>query len=92
MALCKTALTLLLIHWSYCSLALSHRHHPVTGLVQSSLRPDIINYNALEPAEHIANLNNAFYVAEEKLGITRLLDAEGKGYRCVHLWNIYQEL
>ena len=27
MALCKTAVTPLLMHWSYCSLALSHRFH-----------------------------------------------------------------
>ena len=27
MALCKTAVTPLLTHWSYCSLALSHRYH-----------------------------------------------------------------
>ena len=41
-------------------------------------RPDLINYNSLEPSEHISNLNNAFNVAEDKLGIARLLDAEGK--------------
>ena len=31
----------------------------------------------LKPSQHEANLNNAFAVAEEHLGITRLLDAEG---------------
>jgi len=40
-------------------------------------RPDLINYDGLNPAEHVANLNNAFMVAEDKLGIARLLDAEG---------------
>lgn len=40
-------------------------------------RPDIINYNALAPDDHIGNLNNAFNVAENKLGISKLLDAEG---------------
>jgi len=40
-------------------------------------RPDLINYDALNPADHIGNLNNAFNVADEKLGIARLLDAEG---------------
>lgn len=40
-------------------------------------RPDLINYDALNPADHVGNLNNAFNVAEDKLGIARLLDAEG---------------
>lgn len=43
-----------------------------------SHRPDLINYNALDPKDHIGNLNNAFNVAENKLGIARLLDAEGE--------------
>ena len=41
-------------------------------------RPDIINYSLLRPNQHEANLNNAFNIAEESLGITKLLDAEGK--------------
>uniref|UniRef100_A0A1I7X9L2 Spectrin beta chain n=1 Tax=Heterorhabditis bacteriophora TaxID=37862 RepID=A0A1I7X9L2_HETBA len=40
------------------------------------LRPDLFNYNSLNPNDHIANLNNAFDVAERKLEIARLLDAE----------------
>jgi spectrin beta len=40
-------------------------------------RPDLINYDALNPADHLGNLNNAFNVADDKLGIRRLLDAEG---------------
>ena len=40
-------------------------------------RPDIINYGSLRPNQHEANLNNAFNVAEESLGIAKLLDAEG---------------
>lgn len=40
-------------------------------------RPDIINYGSLRPNQHEANLNNAFNVAEENLGIAKLLDAEG---------------
>ncbi|XP_076313686.1 LOW QUALITY PROTEIN: spectrin beta chain, non-erythrocytic 5-like [Tachypleus tridentatus] len=39
-------------------------------------RPDLINYNDLNPNNHIDNLNNAFDVAEKELGIPRLLDAE----------------
>ncbi|XP_068689103.1 spectrin beta chain-like isoform X1 [Montipora foliosa] len=45
--------------------ALLHKH-----------RPDVINYGMLRPNQHEANLNNAFNVAEESLGITKLLDAE----------------
>ena len=40
-------------------------------------RPDIINYNKLHPNDHMGNLNNAFNVAENQLGISKLLDAEG---------------
>ncbi|XP_070576983.1 spectrin beta chain, non-erythrocytic 5-like isoform X4 [Ptychodera flava] len=39
-------------------------------------RPDLIRYNRLDPKDHIGNLNNAFDVAEDRLGIARLLDAE----------------
>ncbi|KAI0237885.1 Spectrin beta chain, non-erythrocytic 1 [Lamellibrachia satsuma] len=39
-------------------------------------RPDLIKYNQLQEEDHIANLNNAFNVADEKLGIAKLLDAE----------------
>ncbi|KAL6743755.1 hypothetical protein Aduo_016762 [Ancylostoma duodenale] len=39
-------------------------------------RPELLNFNALNPNDHIGNLNNAFDVAEKKLEITRLLDAE----------------
>ncbi|XP_078000869.1 spectrin beta chain, non-erythrocytic 5-like isoform X3 [Glandiceps talaboti] len=41
-----------------------------------SHRPDLIRFNRLNPKDAIGNLNNAFDVAEEKLGIARLLDAE----------------
>jgi spectrin beta len=45
--------------------ALIHKH-----------RSDLIEYNQLTKGNHIYNLNNAFNVAEEKLGLARLLDAE----------------
>ena len=45
--------------------------------LSSLFRPDVINYGRLRPNQHEANLNNAFNVAEEILGITKLLDAEG---------------
>lgn len=39
-------------------------------------RPDLIQYEKLNKSEPIKNLNNAFQVAEDKLGLARLLDAE----------------
>ncbi|KAE9418301.1 hypothetical protein Angca_009245, partial [Angiostrongylus cantonensis] len=39
-------------------------------------RPELVNFNALNPNDHIGNLNNAFDIAEKKLEIARLLDAE----------------
>ena len=45
--------------------ALIHKH-----------RPDLIEYNKLNKSNPMYNLNNSFNVAEEKLGLTRLLDAE----------------
>lgn len=45
--------------------ALIHKH-----------RPDLIEYNKLTKANPTYNLNNSFNVAEDKLGLTRLLDPE----------------
>ena len=39
-------------------------------------RPDIIDYNRLDPNDHVGNLQYAFDVAERELGIAPLLDAE----------------
>uniref|UniRef100_A0A803JMA7 Calponin-homology (CH) domain-containing protein n=1 Tax=Xenopus tropicalis TaxID=8364 RepID=A0A803JMA7_XENTR len=39
-------------------------------------RPDLINYDSLTRTKPLYNLNNAFDVAETKLGISKLLDAE----------------
>ncbi|KAM5130020.1 spectrin beta chain, non-erythrocytic 5 [Mantella aurantiaca] len=39
-------------------------------------RPDLIDYDSLLPIKPMYNLNNAFNVAETKLGISKLLDAE----------------
>ena len=39
-------------------------------------RADLINYSQLQKANAEYNLNNAFTIAEKKLGITRLLDPE----------------
>jgi len=43
-----------------------------------SHRPDLIDFNKLTPGKHIENLNYAFDVAQNELGVPRLLDAEGK--------------
>lgn len=45
--------------------ALIHKH-----------RADLINYSQLNKSNPMQNLNNAFNIAEKKLGITRLLDPE----------------
>ena len=41
-------------------------------------RADLIDYDRLDPANHIGNLNNAFDVADQDLGIPKILDAEGE--------------
>jgi len=43
-------------------------------------RPDLIQFEKLSKSNAMYNLNNAFNVAEEKLGLTKLLDAEGVRY------------
>lgn len=40
-------------------------------------RPDLIDYDRLHPEDHIGNLNNAFEMASNELGIPKILDAEG---------------
>ena len=45
--------------------ALIHKH-----------RPELIDFDSLIPSKHQENLNNAFRVAERRLGIKQLLDAE----------------
>uniref|UniRef100_T1IQM9 Spectrin beta chain n=1 Tax=Strigamia maritima TaxID=126957 RepID=T1IQM9_STRMM len=39
-------------------------------------RPDLIQYDKLSKSNAIYNLNNSFNVAEQKFGLTKLLDAE----------------
>lgn len=39
-------------------------------------RPDLIQFEKLHRSNPLHNLNNAFNVAEDKLGLTKLLDAE----------------
>ena len=47
--------------------ALIHKH-----------RPDLIEFNKLTKANPMQNLNNAFNVAEQTLGLSQLIDAEGE--------------
>lgn len=49
----------------------------------SLFRPDLIQYDKLQKSNAMYNLQNAFQVAEEKLGITPLLDPEGKKSACL---------
>lgn len=46
-------------------------------------RPDLIDYDALHPEEHVSNLNNAFLTASRELDIPRILDAEGMSKLCL---------
>lgn len=46
-------------------------------IVILTFRPDLIDYDALNPSEHIRNLNTAFDVADKRLGLRKILDAEG---------------
>jgi len=41
-------------------------------------KPDLIEYNKLTKVNPLENLSNAFNVADQKLGLTPLLDAEGE--------------
>lgn len=46
-------------------------------MIFSLSRPDLIQYDKLSKSNAMHNLNNAFTTAEQNLGLTRLLDAEG---------------
>ncbi|KAL8620004.1 hypothetical protein ACOMHN_015286 [Nucella lapillus] len=39
-------------------------------------RPDLIDFDRLDPSDHMGNLNNAFDIAASELGIPKILDAE----------------
>ena len=39
-------------------------------------RPDSLDYASLHPSNHTDNLNNAFDIAHQKFGISKLLDPE----------------
>ena len=41
-------------------------------------RPDLIDFDRLKKSNAHHNLQNAFNLAEQHLGITKLLDAEGE--------------
>ena len=44
----------------------------------------MIDYDQLHPEEHIGNLNNAFDVAANELGIPKILDAEGLSIQLIY--------
>ena len=52
-------------------------------------RPDLVEFEALKPGEHISNLNNAFDLAQSHLGIARLLDAEGAAIKIYSYFFVY---
>lgn len=56
-------------------------------LPYSLLRPDLIDFDKLKKSNAHYNLQNAFNLAEQHLGLTKLLDPEGKccwlSHRCL---------
>ena len=44
----------------------------------SIFRPDLVDFGKVRRQTARQNLNMAFHLAERELGVTRLLDAEGK--------------
>lgn len=44
-------------------------------------RPDLIDFDKLKKSNAHYNLQNAFNLAEQHLGLTKLLDPEGKDLR-----------
>lgn len=46
--------------------------------MHSFLRPDLIDFDKLKKSNAHYNLQNAFNLAEQHLGLTKLLDPEGK--------------
>lgn len=46
-------------------------------------RPDLIDFDKLKKSNAHYNLQNAFNLAEQHLGLTKLLDPEGKDLRDV---------
>lgn len=47
-------------------------------LILHSFRPDLVDYGNLQRSNPTHNLQQAFNVAERNLGVTKLLDPEGK--------------
>ena len=41
-------------------------------------RPNLVDFDSLDPSNAHENLSNAFNLAEQEVGVLRLLDAEGK--------------
>ena len=54
-------------------------------LLVFSARPDLFRYENLLLRDSESRLNHAFRVADERLGIARLLDAEGEFGHCIGL-------
>lgn len=56
---------------------------PVINLCSTVVlhRPDLIDFDKLKKSNAHYNLQNAFNLAEQHLGLTKLLDPEGKDSR-----------
>ena len=45
-------------------------------------RPDLLSYDDCDPDEPLVNMEKAFTVAKEELGIVRIVDPEGTSCHC----------
>jgi spectrin beta len=48
-------------------------------------RPDLFDFNKLDPTNARYNLEHAFSIAEKELGMVRLLDVDGKKFAFVYI-------
>lgn len=81
--ICVTAhfLEVLLFSWrdGLAFNALIHKH-----------RPDLIDYDNLQKSNAVYNLQNAFDTAEQQLGLSKFLDAEGMLQISIHFFTFHE--
>lgn len=61
----------------------------ITDLRWICFRPDLIEFHKLTRSNATHNLQQAFNIAEQSLGLTKLLDPEGRVYSSVYYTPLY---